>query len=387
MKKPGSARPKVANGDGSVPQPPVEINRYLYEKIYAELKEEIHSGKYKKGDWFPPERVLKNRFNTTHLTVRNALAKLVLDGYIERYSGKGTVVLYSRSRPPQARRPLRFSRAHIIVGKIDSANAALLETLEEGLRRLSFPVRFSCHHGDALLEGSLYKMVSEEDTLIIFEPTASAASLLHSADPLRNTIVVRGSDDRFAGPQVVTDDRCGASEAVRHLLSLGYSAIALLSASLLVSEEKMMRGYEEELTLQGIPLDTSLIVNGTPGMEGGAASCRRILAGHSDCRAFLCASDETAAGAIAFLREQGLVAGRDCAVIGWGNTPLAEAIGLTTVDPGIPRLCDQVMATVVEAMIRGAFPEGIFAVAPELKLRGPCARSPECAVDACDYSR
>ena len=90
-------------------QPPVEANRYLYEKIYAELKEEILSGKYRKGDWFPPERVLKSRFSTTHLTVRNALAKLVLEGYIERYSGKGTLVLYSQSRPPRRGASLRFA--------------------------------------------------------------------------------------------------------------------------------------------------------------------------------------------------------------------------------------------------------------------------------------
>ena len=112
MKNTASPRPKIAHGDGPVSLRPAEINRYLYEKIYAELKEEILSGKYKKGDWFPPERVLKNRFNTTHLTVRNALAKLVLDGYIERYSGKGTVVLYSRGRPSETRRQLRFTRAH-----------------------------------------------------------------------------------------------------------------------------------------------------------------------------------------------------------------------------------------------------------------------------------
>ena len=33
------------------------------------------------------------------------------------------------------------------------------------------------------------------------------------------------------------------------------------------------------------------------------------------------------------------------------------------------------MATVVETMARGAFPEGIFTVAPELKLRSSCARA------------
>ncbi|MFZ4618183.1 MAG: GntR family transcriptional regulator, partial [Rectinemataceae bacterium] len=78
-----------------MPQPPEPPNQYLYEKIYGELKKEILSGTYARGDWFPPERALKDRFGTTHLTVRNALAKLVLEGYIERYSGKGTSVIYA----------------------------------------------------------------------------------------------------------------------------------------------------------------------------------------------------------------------------------------------------------------------------------------------------
>ena len=68
---------------------------YLYLTIYEALKESIVSGKYRKGDTFPPERLLKDQYGTTHVTVRNALSLLVEEGYIERYSGKGTVVVYS----------------------------------------------------------------------------------------------------------------------------------------------------------------------------------------------------------------------------------------------------------------------------------------------------
>jgi GntR family transcriptional regulator, arabinose operon transcriptional repressor len=369
-------RPTVARRDGSMTQPPADVNRYLYEKIYAELKEEILSGKYKKGDWFPPERVLKSRFNTTHLTVRNALAKLVLEGYIERYSGKGTVVLYSQSRPPRAHKPLRFARAQLIIGAIDPANARLLESLEEQLRRLSIPFGFACHHGSALLEQGLFKLAEEAgDTLVILEPVASESSLLHSGDPLRNTIVVRGQDERFAGPQVVSDDLRGAQAAVKYLVDLGHREIGLLSEGLPIPAARLEQGYEEELARAGIPLDGTLVTRSAGGIEAGTAACARVRAAHADCRAFLCASDEIAAGAITCLRELGLRPGEDCAVIGYGNTPLAQAIGLTSVDPGWSRLGEQVMATVTEAMARGSFPEGVFAVVPELKLRTSCARA------------
>jgi DNA-binding GntR family transcriptional regulator len=120
-----AARRTVARNGSRMSQEPVDA-RYLYEQIYNELKEEIHSGKYRKGDWFPPERVLKDRFNTTHLTVRNALAKLVLEGYIERYSGKGTLVIYARERSAPPRRSLKFSLAHVILSDLDDANAFLL---------------------------------------------------------------------------------------------------------------------------------------------------------------------------------------------------------------------------------------------------------------------
>jgi DNA-binding GntR family transcriptional regulator len=51
-------------------------------------------------------------FATTHLTVRNALAKLVQEGYIERFSGKGTLVIYSRSGL-ESNRPALRSPPHI----------------------------------------------------------------------------------------------------------------------------------------------------------------------------------------------------------------------------------------------------------------------------------
>ena len=236
-------------------------------------------------------------------------------------------------------------------------------------------MRFSCHHGNALLEQSLYKLAEQEgDTLIILEPVASESSLLHSGEPLANTIIVRGQEERFAGPQVVTDDLRGAREALRYLIDLGHREIALLSGGVSRAAEMMEQGYEEELAAQGIAFDASLVIRGAAGTEAGAAACARIRAAHGTCRAFLCASDEIAAGAMAGLRGQGLQPGKDSAVIGYGNTPLAQAIALTTVDPGWSRVGEQVMATVVEAMARGAFPSGVFAVAPELKLRSSCAR-------------
>jgi DNA-binding LacI/PurR family transcriptional regulator len=353
---------------------PVDVNRYLYEKIYSELKSEILSGTYKKGDWFPPERVLKDRFNTTHLTVRNALAKLVLEGFIERYSGKGTLVIYSRERAAAPRQALRFPYAHLIFAGLDEANARILEALEEELRKVPLPVRFSCHRGDVLLEHSLYREAAEAGALVIIEPAGSQDSLARSGTPLRNTIVIRGADSSVQCPQVIVDDAEGARKAVRYLRDLGHSRIVLLAPAFSSASPGMRQGFEMELAAQGALPGTGTIESCAPGIEGGAIAAGKIREREPSCPAFLCASDETAAGALRSLRESGLLPGRDISVIGCGNSRLAQALGMTTIDPCLDRLAERVMTTAMEAMNRGAFADDVFLISPELRIRDTSAR-------------
>ena len=353
---------------------PVDVNRYLYEKIYSELKNDILSGTYKKGDWFPPERVLKDRFNTTHLTVRNALAKLVLEGFIERYSGKGTLVIYSRERTTPPRVSLRFPYAHLMFSGLDETNARILEALEEELRKVPLPVRFSCHRGDVLLEHSLYREADEAGALVIIEPTGSQDSLAHSGTPLRNTIVIRSADSSVQCPQVVVDDAGGARRAVHYLCDLGHSRIVLLAPAFSSASPGMRKGFVEELAARGVLPGTGTIESCAPGIEGGAIAARRTLEREPSCPAFLCASDETAAGALRSLRESGLHPGRDCSVIGCGNSRLAQGLGMTTIDPCLDRLAERVMTTAMEAMGRGSFADDVFLISPELRIRDTCTR-------------
>ncbi len=348
-----------------------EANHYLYEKIYTELRAEIVSGVYAKGDWFPPERVLKDRFRTTHLTVRNALAKLVLDGFIERYSGKGTMVIYSPLRGARQVPRLRVKRVHLVLARVEAANAPFLNALEEGLRRLAVPLSFSCHHDDALLEGSLCRQAAEQEALTILEPAASPGSILASGAPLTHTILVNAADESFDGPQVIPDEADGARQAARHLLSLGHVALGFIDADPSRRGRERRRGFEEEArgTADLREEDAS------PGVEGGAQACARLLAAAPSCRALFCATDEAAAGACLALRARGLSPGRDCCVIGCGDTPLAQAERLDSVDPRMAEAAAQVLLAIRSAATHAAFPRGITLVKPELRLRGSCCRA------------
>lgn len=355
-------------------QQPGEINHYLYEKIYSELRAEILAGAYKKGDWFPPERVLKDRFKTTHLTVRNALAKLVLEGFIERYSGKGTVVIYSPLRGARQVPRLRVKHVQLIVARVGDTNATLLNDLEEGLRRLAVPVRYSCHHDDALLEGSLWRQAAEGETLIVLEPAASPASIFLSGAALPNTIIINAMDEAFDGPQIMPDEADGARQAVRYLQSLGHASIALVMGDDSLRAGERRRGYEEAMEGSTVPSER-LVEEAVAGIAGGEEACRKLIVRAPGCRAFLCATDEAAAGAARALRARSLLPGRDCAVVGFGDTPLAEAEGLTSIDPNPRGVAAQVLLAIRAAATSSAFPRGVSFVKPELRLRDSCARA------------
>ena len=367
-------RSTVAGNGVRMSQEPADINRYLYEQIYSELKEEILSGKYRKGDWFPPERVLKDRFNTTHLTVRNALAKLVLEGYIERYSGKGTLVIYSRERASPQQKSLKFPHVHLIFDGIDEANGLILGALEQQLRKVPLSVRFSSHRGDALLEQSLYHEAEEAGALVIIETAGAPESLARAGVPLRNTILIRGVDSPVQCPQVMVDDAMGARKAARYLVDLGYRRIALLVPTSSTASLGMRQGFSEELASPGAPPETGAVESCGPGIESGILAVRTLRERDPQCRAFICASDEIAAGAMRALRDAGLVPGVDCSVIGYGNTRLSQGIGLTTIDPCFGRLAERVAATIVEAMSRGTFSDDHFRISPELCIRDTSAR-------------
>ena len=65
----------------------------LYKKVMDELKKAIDDSKYKKGDLLPSENDLCKTYNTTRVTIRQALSGLTNMGYITRKHGKGSIVI------------------------------------------------------------------------------------------------------------------------------------------------------------------------------------------------------------------------------------------------------------------------------------------------------
>ncbi|MES2827041.1 MAG: GntR family transcriptional regulator [Bacteroidota bacterium] len=64
----------------------------LYKKIIDDLKTAMEKGEYLKGELLPSENELCKTYNTTRVTIRQALSGLINMGYIIRRHGKGSIV-------------------------------------------------------------------------------------------------------------------------------------------------------------------------------------------------------------------------------------------------------------------------------------------------------
>lgn len=64
----------------------------IYKVIESDIKTKINQGELKSGDLVPSENELKDQYNVSRMTVRQALNNLVNEGYLYRHKGKGTFI-------------------------------------------------------------------------------------------------------------------------------------------------------------------------------------------------------------------------------------------------------------------------------------------------------
>jgi LacI family transcriptional regulator len=128
----------------------------------------------------------------------------------------------------------------------------------------------------------------------------------------------------LACPALGFDLACGAAEATRHLLALGHQRIAMIALpSDLTDSEPFYQGFAVTLAAAGHTLDPALVIESGTTQEDGMAAMQELLACPEPPTAVVAASDALAFGAMHALRDAGREVGRDIALVGCGDLPLA----------------------------------------------------------------
>ena len=130
------------------------------------------------------------------------------------------------------------------------------------------------------------------------------------------------------------DHVAAGAAAARTLYEAGHRRLAVIEGPKTAHDNTLrMRGFQQTLRRYGIDTERIPRVRGDFSPEGGRAGARELLERGTPFTAVFCANDETAIGAISYLREAGVDVPGGCSVMGYDGIDLSALTvpPLTTV--------------------------------------------------------
>ncbi len=141
--------------------------------------------------------------------------------------------------------------------------------------------------------------------------------------------------DQIEVNQVVIDDYMGAYKSVQHLINNGYKRIAHFTNPRKINiYSERLRGYNDALKDNGIPLDPDLVIESNMQLEDGKQNIQTMLDKKLEFDAIFSSSDYAAMGALQMLKEKNFRVPDQVGLVGFGNEPFTSFTdpSITTVD-------------------------------------------------------
>jgi LacI family transcriptional regulator len=163
--------------------------------------------------------------------------------------------------------------------------------------------------------------------LVAVAPRDGTMAHLQSAAETGTPIVFLDGVPPGTGLDSVTIDNVnGAQDCVRHLIECGHREIAIIAGCLsLETGRARLQGYEQALTEAGIPIDTSLILEGDFREESGYRLGKEMMSRHRRPTALFVSNGVMTLGVLQALDELGMRCPLDIAIATFDDLPLGRA--------------------------------------------------------------
>lgn len=363
---------------------PVSTEPPKYQHVYATLRQEIQSGRWRTGDRLPSEAELGERFGASRITVGRAVRDLQLAGLVDRRIGSGTYV-----RPAAAG---GYSFGLLIP---DLGETEIFEPMCQGM--MASPLA----RDHALVWGSVERHRDGKDAQawqlcqqyidrrvsgVFFAPIEGAADagvnrrIVGALDAARIPVVLVDRDvlpypGRSAHDLVGIDNRRAGYIVTDHLLRAGAARAGFVArAHTAATVDAREAGYREALSARGADTDRQLAVRLDPADRAAVAAF--LDAARPD--AIVCANDRTAGLLMQTLQQLGRAVPRDIRLAGIDDVEYAALlpVPLTTLRQPTRHIGDAAIGAMLERVARHDLAPREILLPCELVVRASCgARS------------
>ncbi len=269
-------------------------------------------------------------------------------------------------RANQAARQMRTGRSRLVAVRIeptrDGINGSVLDRFMHGLTETAASAGYRV---------VLYTAAGDDDEIGTYEELLASYQLdgfvltsTHRGDT--RTAWLRAHDVPFvtfgrpwgSGPDarddggahthpwVDVDGAAGTATATRHLLAAGHRRIGFIGwpEGSGVGDDRLA-GWRDTLIYEGHH-GTDLSIATADGVDEGAVAAAELLTRREPPTALVCASDSLALGAMR--------AAPDAMVTGFDDTPVAAAVGLTSVSQPLSRAASECMTLLARLLSDGS---------------------------------
>lgn len=309
----------------------------LHMQVAAILKERIVTGTWRDGENIPTEKALSAEFDVARGTVRQALQKMEVEGYLRREQGRGTFV--QLSKPSNGHKTVSTARrlAFVVPYVRDSSVSTMLIGFQQVAEQAGYTVIFNHVNNDlAQQEQVIHRLVNDGVAGIALYPVDSDhVAPIDQIAPTGFPLVLIDRYLKGLSTDYVTSDHFGgALRAVHFLTDQGHTRVGFVTwLSPATSMEHRHVGYLQALRERGIQPDGSLVcyVEGYPTVD--LTPLRAYLSSPNRPSAVLAANDQIAIALYRAAAAIGLSVPDDLSIIGFDNLDISEHLDppLTTI--------------------------------------------------------
>ncbi len=331
----------------------------LYQQVRDIIKKKIETGEYKPQTQIPSIVELTSFFSVSTITIRQALADLMRNGYLETKAGGGTFVTADWAEKQQ-------KKSNKIIGVIftdffkNPFFSQILEGIESVMSINGYHIIVNNNDNNSEKEARLIREIKEKgvDGFILCPASSNRSSisdqilkeLLEEKFPL---VFVDRKIEEFPFDYVTTNNFEGGYIATKYLLGLGHTKIGLILGVEANTVRERLQGYQKALKEAGIDFDPLMIKKSYIELtykEAGYQNTMELLHLKNPPTAIFACNDPLAMGSYKACQELGLNIPEDLSIIGYDDIPEFSHLNppITTIHQPIKEMGEQAAKLLLE---------------------------------------